>query len=476
MRQAGLSGLVAEKRVSVSFASLDAVADGLQRTSGRELRKPSSTPAVATGGRRDSPGWDDARVTAVTEVLLDMARRRIFHRQARDPDGVGDSPPGDATFVQIEPGALSGIFAVPLWLRDLGLMSWLVVGTLLLLGGAVWLLSLTATIVIPVITAAIVAAVVSPVVAWLARHRLGRAGGAALVLLGVIGLGVLIVVLLLAGVTSQVPELQKSLHSAVQTAEGWLKDAGVSASKAQAAGDDASSSVGDAFDALLRGLRTGVSALASLAVFLSFTALSLFFLLKDGPTIRRWAEAHMGVPREISQTMTARTLQSMRGYFVGVTAVAVFNAVVIGLGALILGVPQVGAIMIINFVAAYIPYLGAWSAGAFTTLIALGSGGAGTAITMAVIILLANGILQQMIQPIAYGAALGLHPLAVLIVTIAGGSLFGAIGLVLAAPLTSAIVRISADLALARAVQEDRSDKAEPERPPDSAAPTPTTM
>jgi hypothetical protein len=37
----------------------------------------------------------------------------------------------------------------------------------------------------------------------------------------------------------------------------------------------------------------------------------------------------------------------------------------------------------------------------------------------------ANGILQQMVQPIAYGAALGLHPLAVLIVTIAGGSLFG---------------------------------------------------
>ena len=44
---------------------------------------------------------------------------------------------------------------------------------------------------------------------------------------------------------------------------------------------------------------------------------------------------------------------------------------------------------------------------------------------MAVIVLLANGVLQQMIQPIAYGAALGIHPLAVLIVTIAGGSLFG---------------------------------------------------
>jgi predicted PurR-regulated permease PerM len=68
-----------------------------------------------------------------------------------------------------------------------------------------------------------------------------------------------------------------------------------------------------------------------------------------------------------------------------------------------------------------------------------------------VIVLLANGALQQMIQPIAYGATLGIHPLAVLIVTIAGGALFGTIGLVLGAPVTSAALHISTDLARARA-------------------------
>jgi putative heme transporter len=52
---------------------------------------------------------------------------------------------------------------------------------------------------------------------------------------------------------------------------------------------------------------------------------------------------------------------------------------------------------------------------------------------------------------LATGAALGIHPLAVLIVTIAGGALFGTVGLILAAPLTSAIVRISSDLTSARA-------------------------
>jgi len=188
-------------------------------------------------------------------------------------------------------------------------------------------------------------------------------------------------------------------------------------------------------------------------VFLTFTALSLFFLLKDGPVIRAWTERHMGLPPSVTRIITGRTLGALRGYFVGVTAIAAFNAIVIGLGALVLDLPQVGSIMLVNFFAAYIPYLGAWSAGAYTVLIALGSKGPDVALVMGVIVLLANGALQQMIQPIAFGATLGIHPLAVLIVTIAGGALFGTIGLILAAPLTSAAVHISSDLSRARAVQ-----------------------
>ena len=96
--------------------------------------------------------------------------------------------------MEIDPAGLSQVFAVPSWLRDLGLMSWLVVGTLLLLAGLVTLLAITSIIVVPVITAAIIAAVLSPVVSWLARHRLGRGGAAAIVFLGVIALGGLLVV------------------------------------------------------------------------------------------------------------------------------------------------------------------------------------------------------------------------------------------------------------------------------------------
>ena len=145
------------------------------------------------------------------------------------------------------------------------------------------------------------------------------------------------------------------------------------------------------------------------------------------------------------------------------TIVAAFNALVVGLGAVVLGVPLAGTIAVVTLLAAYVPYLGAWTAGAFSVLLALGGAGTDAAVGMIVVQLLANSVLQQMVQPLAMGAALGIHPLAVLIVTIGGGALFGAVGLILAAPITSAVVKISADLARARAE----------EQPPGEAAPAP---
>ena len=262
-----------------------------------------------------------------------------------------------------------------------------------------------------------------------------------------------ITLLVLGAIAGRAPSIEGQLDDATATIQGWVQDLGVSATQAEHARSDASGGVTDAFHALLDGLAMGINALASIAVFLSFTALSLFFLLKDGPAIRRWTESHMGVPEPVARTITTRTLQALRGYFVGVTTVAAFNAAVIGVAAVVLDVPHAGSIAVVNFVAAYIPYLGAWTAGAFTVLLALGAQGTTTALAMAVVVLLANGALQQLVQPLAFGAALGIHPLSVLIVTIAGGSLFGGVGLILAAPLTSAAVHVSTDLARGRAAQ-----------------------
>lgn len=346
---------------------------------------------------------------------------------------------------------LSGVFAAPPWLRDLGFAAWMLAGITVVIVGSVWIANLTSTIFVPVVVAAVLAAVLSPVVRFLEHHRVPRLAGAALVFVGVAVAAAALLVMIVSGVSSQSDQLTDKLQQAADKLQSALNDLGASSDSAQQAKSSASSGLGDAFHALLNGLGTGISALASLAIFLSFTALSLFLLLKDGPSIRTWAERHLGVPQPAARVVLSRTLQSLRGYFTGVTAIAAFNGIVIGLGALVLGVPLAGSIAVVNFVAAYIPFLGAWTAGAFTVLIALGANGTQTAIIMAIVVLLANGALQQMIQPVIMGAALGIHPLVVLIVTIGAGALFGAVGMVLAAPLTSAAVRISADLAAMRA-------------------------
>jgi putative heme transporter len=357
-------------------------------------------------------------------------------------DANGTSPLGT--------GGLSGLFAAPEWLRDLGQSAWLAVGVTLFVAAAVWILSLTETIVMPVIAAGVVAAVISPLVGSLTRHRVPRGAAAALLLVAMVVAGAGVVYLVLAAITSQLDGLGAYLSAARDTIARWVTDLGVDRASADDAKEHVSAMLSAALPALLEGVGGGLKALSSLAVFLGLTALSLFFLLKDGGLIRRWAESHMRVPPEAAHQMGDRVLESLRGYFVGVTFVAVFNAVVVGVGALLLGVPLAGSIATVTFLGAYIPYLGAWSAGVFGVLVALGGAGADAALGMIVIQLLANGILQQLVQPIAYGAALGIHPLAVLVVTIAGGSLFGAAGLILAAPLTAAATRIAGDLSAAR--------------------------
>jgi len=343
------------------------------------------------------------------------------------------------------------VFAAPRWLRDLGRTAWLLVGVFVLLAGITWLLGATYTIVGPMIAAGIVATVASPLVAGLQRHRVPRAVGAVIVLLLGIVVAVGIVIVVLAGIRAQQDAISGNLSDAVDKLGNWLSDLGVDESGVSSAKENVSSTTPQVISTLTKGVIDGIKGLASLAFALSFAGLGLFFLLKDGPSLRRWIDGHLGLPQPVAQTITGGILRSLRGYFLGVTIVAAFNGLVVGLGALALGVPLAGTIGVVTFVTAYIPYIGAFVSGAFAVLVALGAEGTNTALAMLVIVILANGLLQNIFQPFAMGSALDLHPLAVLIITISAGCIFGMIGLVLAAPLTSAAVHIMRDLRQARA-------------------------
>ena len=345
---------------------------------------------------------------------------------------------------------LSAVFSAPRWLRNLGVASWLLVGVAALLFGLTWVMGVTSSIALPVLVGLIVSTVASPAVTWLHAHRVPRAAGAVLVLLALIAIAVVIVLLVIGGISSQLDAIRENASAGADKIRSWVESAGVSNSGATSTSDSVQKSVGETASTLIHGLAKGVQGIASAAFFLSFLAFSIFFILKDGPAMRRWLDGHLGVPLPVAQTITQGVIKAMRRYFLGTTIVAVFNAVVVGLGALVLDVPLAGTIAVVTLVTAYIPFIGAVVAGAFAVLLALGSQGTETALIMLVIVILANGLLQNIVSPIAMGATLRMNPLLILVVTISAGSFFGTIGMVIAAPLTSAAIHISQDLGRAR--------------------------
>jgi putative heme transporter len=346
--------------------------------------------------------------------------------------------------------ALSTVFSAPRWLRDLGIAAWLLVGAAALLVGLTWIAGMTSTIMEPVLVGLVVATVASPLVSLLQRHRVPRAAGAGLVLLLLIALGAAIVLLVVGGVRGESDTIKAQASAASEKFQGWLEDLGVNESGASAASDNAQTSVPDVISTFVHGVAKGISGLTSIGFFLAFTIFSLFMLLKDGPKLRLWIDGHLGVPPTVAQTITRNVVISIRRYFLGTTIVASFNAVVVGVGALILDVPLAGTIAVVTLVTAYIPFVGAFVSGAFAVVLALGSKGTSTALIMLVIVILANGALQNIVQPIAMGATLRMNPLLILVVTISAGAFFGMAGMILAAPLTSAAIHISRDLARVR--------------------------
>src|SRR3954465_12544319 len=111
-----------------------------------------------------------------------MIRARLLHGRSRATARGADEP----IVLEIEPDELSRVFVAPPWLRDAGIVAWLIVGIVLVLVGLVWLLGLTSSIIVPLVTATMVAAVLAPVVGWLQAKGLPRWAATGLVLLAVV--------------------------------------------------------------------------------------------------------------------------------------------------------------------------------------------------------------------------------------------------------------------------------------------------
>jgi predicted PurR-regulated permease PerM len=161
----------------------------------------------------------------------------------------------------------------------------------------------------------------------------------------------------------------------------------------------------------------------------------MYYLLKDGTRLRRSLVAQVDPTyRDDVDGFIGDACRTLRDYGQGRTVMSAVVAAVVGLAALLLGLPLVFTIMVVNFIGGYIPYIGAFLGGGLAVIVALGEGGLPEAAVMLAVVLAANLALENFVEPKVMGRTLDVHPLVVLVVTALGGLLGGIVGLILAVP------------------------------------------
>lgn len=339
-------------------------------------------------------------------------------------------------------------FRVPVWVQRVGTTSWMFVGMVLALAVLVVFVKGTRTITGPVVVSAFLAAVLVPIVNWLEGRSVKRGLGAMVVVTGlllVVGGAGWITGVALSG---QADALVATLDTAVDEIRVFVDDLPIPAESVDAVDSSARDAAPVVRDGVLTTLSTAIDSAAGLVAGLILGLVTLYYLLKDGPMLtRRWVDSKADrADRDATQRAVDQAVTSIQGYFGGKTALAVVNGVSIAIGMVVLGVPGALAIGVVNFVGAYIPYIGAFIGGGFAVLMALGAGGLGPALAALAVVMVANIVLENLLEPKLLGSSLGLHPLTILLATSLGGLLAGLIGLVLAAPAVAIAVNLKREL------------------------------
>lgn len=397
---------------------------------------------------------------AVDGATLDTARR-VRRRQREGAGGGGQA--GDDSLEHREPQdvleapTLGGRPSSP-WIDGLGRTAircaqGLLVGFVIAL--VVYAAVQLRVVVIPLLLAALVASAAAPLVAFLTRHRFSRALATAAVLLT--GLAVLAAVgyFLVVTVAGQWSALTDSAGQGLDQLQRFVTDGPIPVSDAQL------TQAREAAVNVLTGQQfrstaiSGLSTVATVVTGLVLGLVVLFYFLKDGPRI--WAfliSSAQGPAHGRLAHVGANATGVLGGYVRGTAAVAVVDAIFIGGGVALLGVPLAVPIAVVVFIGAFIPLVGATVAGLLAALVALVTSGPSAALIVIVIVVAVNQIEGNLLQPLLLGKALSLHPLAILVALTAGTILAGIIGTLISVPLAavlwSAVTTWNADKRAAR--------------------------
>lgn len=293
-------------------------------------------------------------------------------------------------------------------------------------------------LIIPVLLALIIACALRPVLAKLEGLGLKPMTATWVTLLGAIVVVGSIVTLIVNSVRHQWGELADSASDGLETLQEMLEDLPFAITTEQIEG----------FKESITGFLTssqfgstaiaGVSATGSFVTGLFLMFVVLFFFMKDGPQIwefllRPFDQEHYSRAKRIG----TRTVSTLGHYVRGTATVAAVDAIGIGAGLLILGVPLALPLAVITFALAFIPLVGATLAGVLAALVALVSVGWVKALIVVAIVIVVNQLEGNFLQPKIMGKSLELHPLVILLALTAGTILGGVLGAVLSVPVAA---------------------------------------
>ncbi|MHC1754611.1 MAG: AI-2E family transporter [Methanosarcina sp.] len=314
-------------------------------------------------------------------------------------------------------------------------MSWLFLGILLAASTILSIIATVSGIIVPLLVAVVIGIVFRPLVDMLERRHVQRNTGTVLTMFLIFLGAAVLFMILVRGFIDQGAEIVRQLNAGWASLEAWLLQFEVEEEVLESISATAHNALPALGQGIIGLLSSTFSSAAAFLIGAYFSVFILFFILRDGPEMEVWLARQFNLKPETSTAIVADTSRSIRLYFRGTAVTAAVTAVVVLVPLIILKVPLVGSILILYFFTSFIPYIGAFIGGAFAVIIAFGSGGAQTALIIAVAVTISNGALQNAINSWVLGTTLELHPLVVFLVTIAAGIVGGVMAMILAVPL-----------------------------------------
>ena len=327
------------------------------------------------------------------------------------------------------------------FLRRAGTTSWSLLGIIALTVVVAVGLGAVSGILVPLVIAVIIGSLLEPLVLWLERRGAKPLLAAVIAMLVALAGTAATVFIVGRGLLGQLPQISRQLTMGWNSFIVWGRSLELDAVTLDRIRVNVELYLPE-FGRGLLGFASGTfSGLIAFAFGSFFAFFLLFFMLRDLRGFPSWLAGVTGADPELFIELADTVKGSLRGYFKGIAITAIVTGPIFMVPLLLLNVPLAIPIFILYFVLSFIPFLGAWITGAVAVLVAFGSGGASAALIIAITFVISNGTIQSAVSSWALGSALRIHPVAVLVATMVGGTIAGLIGMVLGAPLLAATIK-----------------------------------